>query len=215
MKIEIGNSLPENFKEFWPGQYDVFSHYEYACSIPHVLFAISTLKQNGKPNICFHSWSCFWGDKNGFFAILSGISNYSHTYSNIMRTGEFCINFLSKQYFDGLMKTIAHNNEETDEFEAGGFTPEEAKTIGSPRIKESFLALECKTVNTYDISGAGTSSLIIGKVLHAAAEEGYTNGIDKRYYAEGFMYNIHSPQNLSTGEENDSAVATLKIEKVY
>lgn len=58
MKIEIGDKLPAHFKECWPGQYEVFSHFEYACSIiPHALFAITTLKENGKPNINFHAWS--------------------------------------------------------------------------------------------------------------------------------------------------------------
>ena len=30
MKLEIGERRPENFAEHWPGQYEVFSHFEYA-----------------------------------------------------------------------------------------------------------------------------------------------------------------------------------------
>ena len=49
MKVEIGSRRPEAFKEYWPGQYELFSHFEYACGIPHVLFVITTVKENGKP----------------------------------------------------------------------------------------------------------------------------------------------------------------------
>lgn len=52
MKIEIGSSKPEKYKEYWPGQYKVFSHFEYIAGVPQPLFVISTLKENGKPNLC-------------------------------------------------------------------------------------------------------------------------------------------------------------------
>ncbi len=55
MKFEIGEARPECFRQYWPGQYDFFSHMEYACGIPQVLFAITTRKADGKPNINFHS----------------------------------------------------------------------------------------------------------------------------------------------------------------
>lgn len=213
MKIEVGGKVPAHFKEHWPGQYDVFSHYEYACGIPHALFAVTTLKENGKPNINFHAWSCFQGDGAGFFAILAGIYTHTHTYKNIMRTGEFCVNFLSKQYFDALMKTISENNDDTHEFAAAGLTAEQAETISPPRIAESFLSLECALHSITDISGAGKTALIIGKVKHIAAADEYARGKDKKYGADGFMFNIHGPINLSTGQDNTSYIATLNIER--
>ena len=33
------------------GRYDVFSHLEYACGIPSALYAVSTYKENGLPNL--------------------------------------------------------------------------------------------------------------------------------------------------------------------
>jgi flavin reductase (DIM6/NTAB) family NADH-FMN oxidoreductase RutF len=215
VKTEIGSSLPKHFVEYWPGQYEVFSHFEYACGIPHVLFAVTTLKENGKPNINFHAWSCFQGDEGGFFVVMAGIYQHTHTYANIMREGEFCVNFLSVQYYDALVKTIQHNGMETDEFEAGGFTPEPSRTISAPRISESFLTLECTRHSIADISGAGRTALIIGKVQQIAAETDYAKGIDKKYSPDGFMFNIHSPKNLTTGGDDVSAVATLHLEKTY
>lgn len=46
-KIETGAARPETFPEQWPGQCEVFSHLEYACGIPSILYAVTTYKENG------------------------------------------------------------------------------------------------------------------------------------------------------------------------
>lgn len=63
MKIEIEKDFPQYFKPSYPEEFELFSHFEVSAGIPTVLFAITTWKENGKPNVCFHSWSCFHGDK--------------------------------------------------------------------------------------------------------------------------------------------------------
>ena len=210
-RIEMGAVRPESFTATWDGQYDFFSHLEYACGIPNLLFAITTLKENGQPNVCFHSWSTFCGDGQAFHAILGGLSRHGHTYKNIARAGEFTVNFLSRDYYDGLIKTIQENGEDTDEFKAGGFTREEAVTVKAPRIKEAFLCLECKLTQSLDLSGAGIISLVIGRVEHMAMGEAFSKGIDEKYGEDGFMFNIHSPKDLLTGQGDASAVAVMKI----
>ena len=40
-KIETGAARPETFPEQWPGQCEVFSHLEYACGIPSILYAVT------------------------------------------------------------------------------------------------------------------------------------------------------------------------------
>jgi len=37
MKIEMDDVKPENFVDRWPGEFRVFSHFEMALGIPHVL----------------------------------------------------------------------------------------------------------------------------------------------------------------------------------
>ena len=213
MKVEIRNQKPENFTEHWPGQYEVFSHFEYACGIPSVLHAVTTLKENGQPNVNFNFSGSFTGDGDGFFAVLP-LYRHSHTYRNILRTGEFVVNFLGKQYFDACMATIRRNGDEDDEFEAGDFHAERAKTASCPRMAEAFLSLECSLEREMDLSGSGRASLVIGRVNHIAAEEQYATGIDGKYGENGFMLNIHAPKNLITGDGKASAVAVLRIARV-
>ena len=122
MKIEIEKDFPQYFKPSYPEEFELFSHFEVSAGIPTVLFAITTWKENGKPNVCFHSWSCFHGDKTAFFAVMGNLYQHTHTYANIKREKCFCINFLPISYYDKLVDTIKHNDMETDEFAVGHFT---------------------------------------------------------------------------------------------
>ena len=85
MKIEIEKDFPQYFKPSYPEEFELFSHFEVTAGIPTVLFAITTWKENGKPNVCFHSWSCFHGDKTAFFAVMGNLYQHTHTYANIKR----------------------------------------------------------------------------------------------------------------------------------
>ena len=178
MKIEIEKDFPQYFKPSYPEEFELFSHFEVSAGIPTVLFAITTWKENGKPNVCFHSWSCFHGDKTAFFAVMGNLYQHTHTYANIKREKCFCINFLPISYYDKLVDTIKHNDMETDEFAVGHFTLSNAKTIHAPVIQEAFINME------------------------------------QRYGKDGFMMLIPAPQNLVTGEPNQSAIATVKIERL-
>lgn len=213
MKIEIENKKPEYFKESWPGQYDIFSHYEFTSGVPSVLFMITTLKENGKPNACLHAWSTFSGDKGGFYAVMTGLMQCTHTYKNILRDKEFCINFLDPGYYDNCIKTIEQNNEEEDELAIGGFTPESAKVVKPPRIKEAFLTYECTLESCTDLSNSGINSMVIGKVQHAAMDENFNN-VEAICREKSFMFNIHCPKDSKTGEGSQSAIATLKPVKL-
>ena len=213
MKIEIGKEFPGYFKSLYPEEFQLFSHFETTAAVPGALFAITTWKENGKPNVCLHSWSCFHGDKTAFFAVMGNLYQHTHTYANILRERCFCVNFLPIRCYDRLTETIFHNEYDSDEFQTGDFTLEEARSIHAPVIREAFLTMECTLRDVQDLSGAGMAAMVIGKVEHMSVEEDYAQGYAKRYGEEGFMMLVPSPQNLVTGEPDLSAIGTVKIEK--
>lgn len=213
MKIEIGKEFPGYFKSLYPEEFQLFSHFETTAAVPGALFAITTWKENGKPNVCLHSWSCFHGDKTAFFAVMGNLYQHTHTYANILRERCFCINFLPVSCYDRLTETIFHNEYDSDEFQTGGFALEEARTIHAPVIREAFLTMECTLRDVQDLSGAGMAAMVIGEVQHMSVEEDYAQGYAKRYGKEGFMMLVPSPQDLVTGEPDLSAIGTVKIEK--
>ena len=215
MDYEIEAGGLQGFQETWPGEFNIFSPLEFACGIPQVLFAITTLKANGKPNVCFHSWSCFQGEGAGYFAIMAGLLQRTHTYANILRDKMFCVNFLSQKHYGALLETIEHNAPDSDEFATAGFHAVPGRSVAVPRIAESFLCLECTLEQEWDLSGTGLYATVIGRVTHMAVKEKYGEGIDARYGPEGFMFNVHSPRNLRTGKPSPVAVASLRVDKTF
>lgn len=211
MKLQVGTERPGHFQPGYPEQWDIVSHLECAAGIPQALFAITTRKENGQPNVCFHSWSCFHGDKTAFFAVLGGLFQHTHTYANILREGVFCLNFLPLSAYEGLCKTILYNQEDLDEIQAGGFTLEPAATLDVPCIRESFLQLECTLEEAKDLSGAGIIAMVTGRVRQVRVEEAYAKELDRRYGPAGFMLLASAPQNLQTGQASPSRILTLNI----
>jgi len=212
MKIEIGAQLPAHFQPDWPGQYELFSHFEFACGIPQLLFAVTTYKPNGLPNVCPQSWSSFVSGKDGYYAILGGLLPGSHTYENILRERCFCVNFLSPALCGAMMRSIEHNGDEADEFAACGFTPEPCAAIRAPKIAEGFLTLECEFRQLLTPQD-GALSLIVGRTLRAYVEEEYAHGVDAKYGADGFSLNVHTPIDLFSGRCDRCATATLRVEE--
>ena len=211
MKLQVGTERPGHFQPGYPEQWDIVSHLECAAGIPQALFAITTRKENGQPNVCFHSWSCFHGDKTAFFAVLGGLFQHTHTYANILREGVFCLNFLPLSAYEGLCKTILYNQEDLDEIQAGGFTLEPAATLDVPCIRESFLQLECTLEEAKDLSGAGITAMVTGRVRQVRVQEAYAKELDRRYGPAGFMLLASAPQNLQTGQASPSRILTLNI----
>jgi flavin reductase (DIM6/NTAB) family NADH-FMN oxidoreductase RutF len=210
MKIEVNDLRPNNSLETWPGEFDVFSRYEMLLGIPHALFLITTVKENGQPNACFQSWSSFCGDSGGYF-VLTPLLQKTHTYHNILRTKEFCINFMSARYFDACYETVFNNETDTDEIAVGGFTSEPGHLIKVPRIREAFLSLECAFEYQVDLSGKGISALVIGRVVWAAMEEDYVNGSEKKYGPDGFMYYLSELEDFPTSDRGFRKVASLNV----
>ena len=144
---------------------------------------------------------------------MGNLYQHTHTYANIQREKCFCINFLPISYYDKLVETIHHNDMEEDEFAAGDFTLSNAKTIPAPVIEEAFINIECTLKEIQDLSGAGIAAMVIGQVQHISVEENYAEGYAQRYGKEGFMMLVPAPQNLVSGEPNQSAIASVAIEK--
>ena len=64
-----------------------------------------------------------------------------------------------------------------------------------------------------DLSGAGITAMVVGQVQHISVEEEYSQSYEQLYGKDGFMLLVPAPQNLKTGEPNQSAIATINIEK--
>lgn len=55
--------------------------------------------------------------------------------------------------------------------------------------------------------------MVIGQVQHISVDKKFAQGYERRYGKDGFMMLVPAPQDLVTGEPNQSAIATINIEK--
>lgn len=66
-----------------------------------------------------------------------------------------------------------------------------------------------------DLSKSGITSLVIGNVMLISAEEEFAKGFDEKYGEKGFMFFVHAPKDLRTGEGEKAGVASLNILRIF
>ena len=200
MKHEFDVSKPEGLPESWPGQFKIFSWIEYATNVPYPILLITTNKENGKPNACLHSWGFFSGDETGYYSVLSLLKSY-HTYENIKRDREWCVNIPSRSHLNQCMRTIENNQMERDEITESGFTPEASVVINSPRIKDCPISLECRLEWDRPLSPEGHWHVFAGKIVHFSITDELLELVAaKRMEAFDLMFSLRSQLDPLSGE---------------
>ena len=179
-----------------------FSWMDFVTAIPAPLFVVTSYKSNGKPNACLQSWACFNGDTNGFYAVLSSVSNRGHMYQTVRETGEVVLNFPSADIYSLCKDTIRNNGFEDDEITLSGLTCEPATVVNAPRIKECFLALESRYLWEREIIEGNNNVLMCFEVKNICIDEKYLDEAGQGRYGEsGFLYNVHYPVIRKTSKE--------------
>ena len=201
MKHEFGMRKPDYLIEDWPGKYRVFSWLEYVITVPNLIFLITTRKANGLSNANLHSWGLLLGEGEKFLSLIA-ILKYHHTYANILREKEWCINIPSFDHYPESFETIYNNDDEVDELENAGFTIEQSRRIQAPRIQECLINIECKLAWQRELFEGSSWVLFAGDVAHVAIDErAMANTPEERIKDMQLMYNIRSTVNPLTGEQ--------------
>ena len=210
MKHELFTK-PASFKEHWPRQYEIFSWIEFLTAIPQAISVITTWKEGHIPNACLQAWTTYTGDSSGYY-VISSVMNTNHTYKNILREKDFVVNFPSNKEIAQCWKTIANNSDETDEITAVGLDVEPGVVVNAPRIKECFLNLECKLGWHRSLHEGSIWHIFSGEVFHVAIESNRTHSSEYgRYRENGYLYNIHSPTNPVSGQQDDSMIGIVEL----
>jgi len=200
MKHEIGIDQPPYLVEDWPGKYDVFSWLEYVVTVPNPIFLVTTRKANGAANANLHSWGLLVGERDHYSSLLALLDG-THTYANILREEEWCINYPSVEQHVQCFETIQCNGPDNDEIVDAGLTAEPARTVQAPRIAECATSLECKLVWHRPLYEDSEWHLFVGRVLHVAMDEtAMAIDPDQRVQALGLMYNVRGTVNPRSGD---------------
>ena len=115
---------------------------------------------------------------------------YSHDL--IMETEEFVVNVPTFRLARKVLFCGRRSGRKHEKFKEASLSPQKAKKVAAPIIKQCAAHLECKLVKTIKI---GDHTLIIGQVVAAYALDGYFEEI---YNMAKFRPCLHVGKNLFT-----------------
>jgi len=140
--------------------------------VPRPIGWISTVSREGVYNIAPFSFFNAVNDEPPVFMVSIGDrddGSPKDTVKNILDTGEFVINVVSEELFESMLITAQEFPPEVDEFKEAGLTPEPARLVKAPRIKEAKASFECKL---YDHIKVYDMHLILGEAKLIKVDEG-------------------------------------------
>jgi flavin reductase (DIM6/NTAB) family NADH-FMN oxidoreductase RutF len=140
---------------------------------PRLTVLVNTLDEKGKLNSSPYSWVFPLSFNPPLIGIGIG-SKQKFSYINSKRTGEFVVCVVSEDFGQQAVNCEKRHNPEDKLWEQHGLSTSGSKEVEVPRIKEAKAVLECKVSNFLEY--AGDHIILVGRVVHAEAEEG---GLDE------------------------------------
>ena len=200
MKHVFGPEKPEHVAEGWPGQFTtIFSWLDCLFTLPRPVSVITTRKANGAPNACPDAWGTLLGGGEDYSSLIAVYHHY-HTYENILREREWCINFPDSTMESKWDQTMRSNDPDNDEITDAGFTVEQAQTVQAPRIAECLINLECRLEWDRPLYEGSNMHLFCGRITALAMDESLMHlGQDERLRAMSLSYLVHGQINPLTG----------------
>jgi len=137
---------------------------------PRPIAFVSTLSASGVGNLAPFSFFAMGGQQPqsvAFCPIADRDGNPKDTLRNILETGEFVINIVSREMAERVNQASAPYPFEVDEFDVTGFTRAPSSAVKPPRVLEAPASLECRVFQTVPHgTGAQHGTWVIGEVLH-------------------------------------------------
>ncbi len=124
--------------------------------------------------------------------IAMSIRPERYTYSMIKESGEFVVNIPTFAQVRDVLYCGRRSGKNYDKFENTEFTPEKARKVSVPIIKECIAHLECKIIETISFTD---HDLIIGEIIVAYALKSY---FDEFYDIKIFQPCLHIVKNAFT-----------------
>jgi len=137
--------------------------------LPKLVTIITTVNEKGIINAAPYSLFIPYDVMNRRPQVLVGMRKFSHTYKNIVSTGEFVINFPSAEFLDDMMETSRFYPEGVNELDNTRFTPIPSQKVAPPSLKECGQHIECQLHKNYEIDQ--TQAKVIGDIVSIVVDE--------------------------------------------
>lgn len=130
---------------------------------------IGTTDKNGNFNLAIFSSVIHLGSNPPLLGMISRpITVERHSFENIIETGVYTINHVSKDMIDAAHQTSAKYSRETSEFEATGLKPVLMNGFKAPFVAESTIRIAMSLVERQEIRSNGTH-LLVGEIQFISA----------------------------------------------
>jgi flavin reductase (DIM6/NTAB) family NADH-FMN oxidoreductase RutF len=154
------------------------------CVVPRPIGWISTRSPDGVNNLAPYSFFNAVADSPPIVMFASnGLQPHGQKDSaeNAALTGEFVANVATWDLRDAMNASSEAAAAHVDEFLLAGLTPADCRLVSVPRVGESPISLECKTLSALDlpVTGEGRNRVVFGEVVAVH--------IDERVLTDGFV----------------------------
>ena len=144
--------------------------------VPRPIGFISTVSPNGIYNLApfsFFNGVCSEPMAVLFCPVIRGSDGQEKdTLKNIKATKEFVANIVSEEIAEQMNQCSAEYPYGVDEFKETGLTPEKAKIVKAPLVKEAKINMECKLLHLVEIGNKpGSGTVVIGEVVYFHVNE--------------------------------------------
>jgi hypothetical protein len=97
------------------------------------------------------------------------------TLNNILETGQFVVNMVTKPLVEAMNATAEPVGPEVDEFQLVGVTPVNSVLVKPMRVAESPIQMECELAHHYFLEGhkQGGACVLIGRVIQIHVQDEY------------------------------------------
>lgn len=148
--------------------------------VPRPIGWISSVDRAGIVNLAPYSFFNAIGSNPPLVMFASeggrGEDQRKDTQRNTEETGEFVCNLATWDLREAMNATSAPLPSDVDEFAAAGLTPIPSKLVKPPRVAESPVQMECRTVQSLRLPSNQRNhpqTLVIGQVLGIHIDEAY------------------------------------------
>jgi flavin reductase (DIM6/NTAB) family NADH-FMN oxidoreductase RutF len=141
--------------------------------VPRPIAFVSTISPEGVPNLAPFS---FFTVASANPPVLCFTASFREprkdTLVNIRATKEFVVNIVSEEFAAKMNVTSAEYPYGVSEFEMSGLTSAPSDVVRPPRVKESHVNMECRLLQTIEVSNQPMGgTLILGEVVRFHVED--------------------------------------------
>jgi flavin reductase (DIM6/NTAB) family NADH-FMN oxidoreductase RutF len=135
--------------------------------VPRPIAFVSTISPEGVANLAPFSFFTVASANPPVLCFTASFRNpRKDTLVNIRAMKEFVVNIVSEEFAAKMNVTAGEYEYGVDEFAMSGLTPVPSDVVRPPRVKESHVNMECKLLQTIEVSNQPMGgTLILGEVV--------------------------------------------------